>query len=600
MTLSVGLQAQNTYWQQHVDYTMDIDVDVENYRYHGKQTLVYTNNSPDVLDRVFYHLYFNAFQPGSEMDARLQSIPDPDSRMVNNIGTDQHPKYQSRIDLLTPEEYGYIKVNDLTQDGQKTNYSVSGTVLIVELAQPIQPGTKTTFEMDFDAQVPTHIRRAGRESKDGVHLSMAQWYPKMAEYDFQGWQDHAYIAREFQGVWGDFDVTIHIDPAYTVGGTGMLQNNNEIGHGYEDAGVKVKKHKKKKKLAWHFKAENVHDFTWAADDDYTHDVLQMENGPTLHFLYKGNESVMQNWKDLQPYTAHAIEYFSEHIGPYPWGQYSVIQGGDGGMEYAMCTLMAGNEKFSSLKGTMYHEVAHTWFQHILATNESLHPWMDEGFTSYISALAENESRENPVDNPIAGSYRGYYYAVAQNFEEPLTTQGDRYDLNMAYSIASYVKGKIFIAQLGYVAGDEVLEEIIKQYYKDWGMKHPSPNDFIRTAERVSGFELGWYLNEFGQTTHTIDYGVKAIEGQNITLERIGRMPMPLDIRVTYKDGTFEDFLIPLRMMRGHKATDAKVIDDWAWAYPTYSFEASKPVAKVEIDPSTIMADVYQDNNVLEN
>ena len=141
----------------------------------------------------------------------------------------------------------------------------------------------STFEMDFDAQVPTHIRRAGRESKDGVHLSMAQWYPKMAEYDFQGWQDHAYIAREFQGVWGDFDVTIHIDPAYTVGGTGMLQNNHEIGHGYEDAGVKVKKHKKKKKLAWHFKAEM-----------YTilHG-LQMMIIPMTYY----------KWKMVQPYTS---------------------------------------------------------------------------------------------------------------------------------------------------------------------------------------------------------------------------------------------------------------------------------------------------------
>jgi len=595
----VGAQAQYGYWQQHVDYTMDIDVDVEKYQYHGTQTLVYTNNSPDVLDRVYYHLYFNAFQPGSEMDARLKSISDPDGRMVNNIGSKEHPKFQSRIDLLNPEEIGYIKVNSLSQDGQKLDYQVHGTVMTVILAEPIKPGAKTTFEMDFDGQVPTHIRRAGRESEDGIHLSMAQWYPKLAEYDFQGWQDHPYIAREFQGVWGDFDVTIHIDPTYTVGGTGVLVNNNEIGHGYQDEGIKVKKHKKKKKLAWNFKAKNVHDFTWAADDQYTHDVVRMENGPVLHFLYKGDEQTMENWKKVQSYTEHGLKYFSDHIGPYPWPQYSVIQGGDGGMEYAMCTLIAGGSNFGSLKGTMYHEMAHAWFQHMLATNESLHSWMDEGFTSYISALANNDSSENPKDNPIAGSYRGYYYVVNQNIEEPLTTQSDRYDSNTAYSIAAYVKGKIFLAQIGYIAGDEVLQEVIKEYYNQWAMKHPTPNDFIRVAEEVSGFQLEWYLNEFGQTTHTIDYGVKAIDGDQITLERIGRMPMPLDIRVTYEDGTFEDYLIPLRMMRGHKKTDARIVEDWAWAYPEYTFKASKTVKKVEIDPSTMMADVYQDNNVLE-
>jgi len=592
-------QEQSSYWQQHVDYTMDIDVDVDNYQYHGTQKLVYTNNSPDVLDRVFYHLYFNAFQPGSEMDARLQWIQDPDGRMVTNIGTEEHPKMQSRIADLKPNEIGYIHVNTLSQDGKALEYSIEGTIMTVALADPIQPGASTTFEMNFDAQVPVQIRRSGRENADGVHLSMAQWFPKLAEYDYQGWQDHPYIAREFQGVWGDFDVTIHIDPSYTIGGTGVLVNNNEIGHGYQDEGVKVKKHKKKKKLAWHFKAEDVHDFTWAADDEYQHDVVRMENGPVLHFLYKGDEETVENWRKVQPFTEHGMKYFSEHIGAYPWPQYSVIQGGDGGMEYAMCTLITGGSNLNSLKGTMYHEMAHAWFQHMFATNESLHSWMDEGFTSYISALAGNDSKENPRANPIAGSYRGYYYVVNNNMEEPLTTQADRYDNNTAYSIASYVKGKIFLAQLGYVAGDEVLEEIIKEYYNQWAMKHPTPNDFIRVAEKVSGFEMGWYLNEFGQTTHTIDYGVKSVEGTKITLERIGRMPMPIDLRVTYTDGSFEDFLIPLRMMRGHKKADATVIEDWAWAYTTYSFDASKEVLKVEIDPSTIMADVYQDNNVFE-
>lgn len=604
MMLGFGLnltqaQEQSSYWQQKADYTMDIDVDVETYRYHGTQKLVYTNNSPDRLDRVFYHLYFNAFQPGSEMDARLQSISDPDGRMVNNIGTKEHPKYVSRIADLKPNEIGYIHVNSLKANGKDVNFKVEGTILSVALNESIPSGGQMTFEMDFDAQVPVQIRRSGRENADGVHLSMTQWFPKMAEYDFQGWQDHPYIAREFQGVWGDYDVTIHIDKDYILGGTGVLQNANEIGYGYQDEGVKQPKHRKNKKLAWHFVAQNVHDFTWAADDEYEHDVIHMENGPDLHFLYKGDEETKANWKAVQSYTEHGMNYFSEHIGPYPWPQYSVIQGGDGGMEYAMCTLITGGSSLKSLKGTMYHEMAHAWFQHILATNESLHSWMDEGFTSYISALANNDSSEKPRMNPIAGSYGGYYYVVNNAMEEPMTTQSDRYDTNIAYSINAYVKGKILLAQLGYLAGDEALAEIIKNYYKAWAMKHPTPNDFIRVAEKTTGLELGWYLNEFAQTTHTIDYGVKSIEGNKITLERIGRMPMPIDLRVTYSDGTFEDFLIPLRMMRGHKPTDATVIDDWAWAYPSYSFETEKEVVKVEIDPSTIMADVFQDNNVME-
>ena len=137
--------------------------------------------------------------------------------------------------------------------------------------------------MEFEGQVPVHIRRAGRNNSDGVALSMAQWYPKLAEYDVEGWHANAYIGREFHGVWGDFDVTIHIDKDYTIGGTGYLQNPQEVGHGYENPDKKLKL-PKGDKLSWHFNAPNVHDFTWAADPEYIHEKVIGENDVELHFL----------------------------------------------------------------------------------------------------------------------------------------------------------------------------------------------------------------------------------------------------------------------------------------------------------------------------
>ena len=280
VTSSVLFSQNNTsYWQQHASYTMDVDVDVENYQYKGTQKLVYTNNSPNALNQVFYHLYYNAFQPNSEMDARLQSIVDPDRRMVNNIGTKENPIYESRIAKLKPNEIGYLKVLSLKQNGKNITYKNEGTVLEVTLNKAIEPGEKVVFDMTFEGQVPVMIRRAGRNSEDGVALSMAQWYPKMAEYDFEGWHADAYIAREFHGVWGDFDVTLHIDKDYTVGGTGYLQNPQEIGHGYEDK-TKPLIIKKGEKLSWHFIAPKVHDFTWAADPDFTHDILKTKSDST--------------------------------------------------------------------------------------------------------------------------------------------------------------------------------------------------------------------------------------------------------------------------------------------------------------------------------
>lgn len=592
-------KGKTNYWQQEVDYTMDIDMNVKTYQYKGKQKLVYTNNSPDVLDKVFYHLYFNAFQPNSQMDARLHTIEDPDGRMVNKTGTKEEPKIESRIAKLNLDEIGYIKVNSLKQNGKKVAYETVGTILEVTLHKPIKPGQKATFEMDFDAQVPVQIRRSGRNSKEGVALSMTQWYPKMAEYDFEGWHTPPYIAREFHGVWGDFDVTLHIDKSYIVGGTGTLQNPQEVGHGYEDKSKKLKL-PKGKKLTWNFKGENIHDFAWAADPEYIHDTYKMKNGIDLHFLYKKTlaENYLENWKKLQPKTAELMEYFSENIGPYPYKQYSVLQGGDGGMEYAQCTLITGKRSWGSLFGVTAHELAHTWFQFLLATNESKHPWMDEGFTTYISNKATNDILGKGEVNPHKGSYRGYTYLVSTGKEEPLSTHADRYNTNFAYGVGSYSKGNIFLSQLEYIIGAENVAKALKKYFSDFSFKHPTPNDIKRSAEKVSGIHLDWYLNEWTQTNHRIDYGVKSIHNKEVTLERIGEMPMPIDVEVTYADGTTQSFYIPLEIMRGHKATNATILKDWGWAYPTYTFETAKPVKSVQIDKSGLMADVDVNNNVL--
>lgn len=593
----VGATAQNntSYWQQHADYTMEVDMNVENFQYTGKQELVYTNNSPDTLKRVFYHLFFNAFQPGSEMDVRSRTIQDPDSRVGD------------RISNLSPEEQGYLRVNSLTQDGKPLNFEEVGTVLEVELENPILPGEKATFAMQFKGQVPKQIRRSGRNSAEGVALSMTQWYPKLAEYDFEGWHADPYIGREFHGVWGNYDVKINIDKDYILGATGYLQNPNEIGYGYQDEGVQVER-KRGEKLTWHFVAPKVHDFSWAADPEYIHDKRVAADGTVLHFLYKDNPEILENWKNLQPKTEELLLYFNEHIGPYPWDQYTVVQGGDGGMEYAMLTLITGERSFPSLVGVTAHELAHAWFQHLLATNESKHEWMDEGFTTYISTKAMAKVMDQETENPFKGSYSNYYWLANSGQEEPLTTHADRYSTNRNYGISAYSKGSVFLSQLGYIIGQENLAKTLKRYYDEWKFKHPTPNDFIRVAEKVSGAELDWYLNDFVRTTAAADYAIQTVEQDandtKVTLERVGEMPMPIDLTVTYKDGAKEVFYIPLQMMRMEKpaedASNRTIKDDWAWARPTYTFTIDRPkseIAKIEIDDSQLMADINRGNNI---
>ncbi len=585
--------AQNPGWQQRVEYTMTIDMDDQKHQFHGDQHLVYYNNSPDTLYKVYYHLYFNAFQPGSMMDVRSRTIQDPDPRVKN------------RIQKLSPDEIGFQRINSLKQNGKNIAYEEDGTILVVTLNEPILPGGKATFDMDFDAQVPVQIRRSGRDNAEGVDYSMAQWYPKIAEYDFMGWHPNPYIAREFHGVWGDFDVKITIDADYTLGGTGYLQNPNEIGHGYESKGTKITK--QKGDITWHFKAENVMDFVWAADKDYTHDIAQVPNGPTLHFLYQKNKETEENWKKLPAVTVKAFEYMNGRFGKYPYNQYSVIQGGDGGMEYPMATLITGERSMNGLVGVTIHELIHSWFQHLLGTNESLYPWMDEGFTTFASNETTKAITGSTNAFPHKGLYGAYFGLVARGMEEPSSLHSDHYNTNGAYSTAAYVKGAIFLNQLSYVVGQENFDKGMLAYFNTWKHRHPTPNDFIRIMEKQSGMILDWYLNYMISTTKTIDYGisgaVQSANGTTITLQKIGEFPMPIDLQLTYKDGSVENFYIPLRIMRNGKKNDRGInftqIEDWSWTSPTYELTIGKgldAIEKIAIDPSGRLADLDELNN----
>ena len=588
---SVGfVQAQ--YWQQAVDYTMEVELDTETAQYKGNQKLIYTNNSPETLHKVFYHLYFNAFQPGSEMAIRLKN------------SADKNRRFKVSIDSLSQEQQGFLKVSNLKQDGLTVETINSETILEVKLNQPLLPGENTVLELNFEGQVPDVIRRAGKNSAEGVAFSMAQWYPKMAEYDIEGWNTDPYTGREFHGVWGDFDVKITLNKDYTVAASGYLQNAEDIGKGYSD---RKKSKSKKGKITWHFIAPQVHDFTWAADADYIHDTYPGPNGVALHFFYKNDPEIIENWKKLQADTAKMMAYYNTKIGPYPYDQYSVVQGGDGGMEYAMLTLITGGRSYGSLFGVTAHELAHSWFQHILATNETKHEWMDEGFTSFISALASNEILEQNKEFPLEGSYRGYFNLVNSGFEMPQSTNANRYKHNLAYESTAYSKGAVFLGQLGYVVGEENLFKILQAYYKKWQFKHPQPNDLRRIAERVSGLQLQWYLTDWTQTTNTINYAITGLEnkgdGSVIHLERKELMPMPQEVLVVYKNGEAELHYIPISLMRGEKENNYSiewiVQKDWTWANPKYDLVLTRPKENIEtiiLDPSGLMADIDKNDN----
>ena len=618
-------------WQQRIKYGIDVQLDVQTNRFSGSEQIDYWNNSPDTLNKIFFHLYWNAFQPNSSMDVRSREL----GKTV--LGTDRkgNPQYdwdgrvKDRISKLTEEQKGFQKVKSIKINGVEQQLIEHETILEVRLAKPIMPKSKTSLDLSFEAQVPIQIRRSGRDNAEGVRYSMSQWYPKMVEYDYQGWNANPYIAREFYGVWGDYDVKITLDKSYMVAGTGVLQNPNSIGFGYEDGAV-VQPANNNNTLTWNFKGENIHDFVWAADPAFKH-LSKKVNGIMLHVVYKaGDKRTDSLWNNVLYAAEKVLPFIEAKFGKYPYPQYSFVQGGDGGMEYAMATLLRGPGL-----GGVFHEWMHNWYQHLLGTNESLFAWMDEGFTTYAEgevtdfynskwaakspyinaatkAIKEAEYNKEKNDLPLRHSdaYDSYFNLAKSPLEEPMTTHADHFNTNYAYSIASYNKGCVFLTQLGYIVGDSVLDVILHQYYNQWRFKHPNATDFLRVAEKVSGLSLQWYKEYWVYTTKTIDYSIGNIDVVNsktqITLKRAGKVPMPIDVLLTFKDGTTEWHYITLSLMYGEKPNEQKAPrinhKEWKWTDPEYYFTTERSIAdikSIEIDPSKRLADIKPENNKLD-
>jgi hypothetical protein len=624
LLLAGSLVAQER-WQQRVKYKMDVNLDVQTNIIRGKQTIEYSNNSPDTLKVLYYHLYWNAFQPNSMMDVRNREL----GKRLLNGRNDWEARVADRISRLSPEEAGYQKVSGLKMNGRPQKTELHETILKVILDKPILPRTKVVLDADFEAQVPIQIRRSGRDNAEGVRYSMAQWYPKLSEYDHEGWHPTPYIAREFYGVWGDYEVNLTLDKSYIVGATGYLRNINEIGYGYEEPGAKLMR-PPGKTLTWKFMAPNVHDFVWAADPDFIH--IKKNIGIVLHAFYKispthlgaqfdamsprakgmyGNskqafiDAYRKEWEGVLDLAEKAMPFMEETFGSYPYKQYSFIQGGDGGMEYPMATLLKG-----AGESVVIHEWMHSWYQGMLGTNESLYAWMDEGFTSYaenrVIAWLHQDKGFAQQD-----SYDGYYALAKSGVEEPLSTHADQFESRFGYSVSSYSKGAVFMEQLGYIIGANNRDKVLKEYYRKWRFRHPELNDLMRIAENISGMQLDWYRSYWVNTTKTIDYGIDSLwqEGKNIRirLKNTGRMPMPIDLMLTFKDGSRHLAYIPQYLQFGNKpAEDSAIVrsihEPWRWTHPNHVVDVPGSLINlktVEIDPSLRMADVDRRNNKLE-
>jgi hypothetical protein len=605
-------QSDPNRWQQRIRYQIQSELLDAKHQAKTFEKITYINNSPDTLRVLYVHLFYNAFQPHSKYSEKA--------------AMDDDEALHHRVESLDSSRMGFQKINSVTQSGDTCLTELDNTILKIFLLRPALPKDSVQFEISTLTQFPYLIRRAGFRNREGVRYSAAQWYPKVAEYDYEGWHPDPYLGREFYGVWGDFDVSLTLPAAFTVGATGHLVNADSIGHGYSKTdSLNKKKYGKDDVLTWHFVAHTVHDFAWAADKNfiYADTLAVLENADTvkLHFVYL--PSVAERWREMKTWSADIVKYYSATFGHYPYPDFTLAQAGDGGMEYPQIVFLTGFRSRLNLAGVTAHEMGHNWYYGLMANNETKYAWLDEGFTSYLESRwmdkyfgFNNSDDRTPFEdwllqpnNSRQSLFRGYYRISKSGLDEPVMTHSDRFREASVYGANAYNKGALCLVQLQYIVGDSVFDKLMKRHFEKWHFKHPNATDFERTAEEVSGMELDWFFDEWLRSTKTIDYAVQDFSEKyldslkkyvsSVTLERRGEAIMPIDLAVYYQDGTSQRYTIPLDVQLQAKTDSGFApLKKWNWVARTYTttFTTDKEIDYVEIDPSLRMADLDRTNN----
>lgn len=569
-------------FQQRADYKIAVTLLPDIRKLQGKMQILYQNNSDDSLPKIYFHLYWNAFQANSDMAHRAQFVDTRRKRMLDII-------------KLNKDEEAFNRIDKITVNLQDAQVKVFGTIAEVTLPRAILPHSHNQIDLTFTAKIPPLLRRAGYSADSSkTEFSIAQWYPKLVHYDDQGWHPIFYVGREFYGIFGNFSVDIRAPKSYIVAAGAKLNGVSK-----PDFDTQV----------WHFSTQNTHDFMWAADRNfhYFSDTIPKYK-IRLNFYYKAKDSSeMRAWIDLHDKIMHSYPLMDSIFGAYPYSEYNFIHGGDGGMEYQMGTLIR-----DANYPTAIHEWFHSWYQGALASDEAHYAWLDEGFTNYatsriVAQLYPSKAQEHsPIPNISDYNYYYKFLKNRHNREEPMGTLADFYEKDNAYTVGSYIKGSIFLSQLGYIIGDDLRDQILRAYRDKYKFKHPNPDDFTALAEQISGIQLKWYLNFWTATTKTIDYSVKK-KGNKIILTREGQMPMPIDLIIYYQNGDKENHYIPVDLMLGEKkqneyAGSQRILHRaWTWTNPKYDFTLDtrgRKIDKIVLDPSMRMADIRRKNNSL--
>lgn len=592
------------YWQQRVDYDIDVRIDRDNDSVHGSQRVTYHNNSPHRLDHFWIQLEQNLFNPKS-------------------LGARSHtPRGVLRG---RPTFEGGYDIPFIRSGGRDLEFTVYDTLARVELPEPIEPGQVWNYELDWSFEIAPYLRRMGvEEVDDGKVFELAQWFPHACNYDdVHGWNTLPYLGTgEFYTNFGTFTVDVTVPSSYIVTATGTLTNESDVLSptvrdrlseamssdepvwiiSPDEVGDESLLMRTDGEMTWSFRAEDVRTFAFAASDAFVWDACKADVNETdgstravrVQSLYPKEATVWSPEHEDGGSTRtvkHSIEYYSDWLFPYPYPHMTNVNGPEDGMEYPMIVFCGGRTGARGMQNVTDHEVGHSWFPMIVNTDERRHVWMDEGFNTFINVYAREAMPGR--DRDLERAFRQTLELARAGGRQPIMLAPDymwrQWVGNLGYRKTGM--GLVLLREL--ILGPERFDLAFREYISRWAFKSPQPDDFFRSMEDSAGMDLGWFWKGWFQGTGEVDFAVEsaalAEDGESgyVTFRNEGGVVLPLPYRVTYDDGTAEDHELPVQAWaqtdRWRAIVDAK----------------GREIVKVELDPGVLIPETDKENNVWE-
>lgn len=613
------------YWQQDVHYTIDAVIDDQKDEISGTETLEYFNNSPDQLTTVYFHLYQNAFQPGSYAHA------------LNEVN-----KEQTKFGKYEAQKMGTL-IESFMVNGISVPFRIDNTILIAKLPNPLESGASLTFNIKFKTYWDNGSmrRRFKIFSPDGVnkHYDGVHWYPRICVYDRKfGWETDQHLGKEFYGDYGVYDVNLTFPTNYVVEATGTLTNESTVMPSNLRASLDIGNYSKLEKVmvkgqkdpvekrvptgytftvprngvkTWKYHAENVHDFAFTADPTYR---IGEASWNGIRCIALAQEQNASQWFPTAEFVAKVVETYSTDIGMYGYPKIVAADARDG-MEYPMLTLDGGN--WPGHQYVIAHEIGHNWFFGMIGNNETYRAMLDEGFTQFLTSWSIKKINHIPMHaNSYDEStvYNGYLNDAINKNDAQLNTHSDDFSSALGHGGGYrhvYFKTATMLYNLQYVLGDELFLKSMQHYFDKWKFAHPYPEDFRQAIIEYSKVDLNWFFDQWMETTKSIDYKIvnyhkidHTSDGKyryEVKLKRKGEMQMPIDLTVTDKSGKKYEYVIPNTYFAKNEGRQVlKVWKGWGLLNQFYvdTIVLDQKLLSAEIDTTNRLADIYRIDNVM--